>query len=63
MAEVCIAIREMIEHSEKQAEGVIWNEVGKYISISVPKEEIIKEGLHKVVTHRISNQNREVSVE
>ena len=31
--EVCIAVREMIESSEKQVEGVNWNEVGKYISI------------------------------
>ena len=60
--EVVQAVKEMIEQSEKQIESVDWNELSRYLAVTLSKEEIEKEGLQHVLPKRKSNNNRKVSV-
>ncbi len=60
--EVVTAVREMIEQSEDQPEGVDWYEVGKYLAVTMTKEEIKKEGLVNVIPERERGSNRKVTV-
>ena len=52
----------MIEQSENQIESVDWNEISRYLAITLSKEEIEKEGLQHVLPKRKNNNNRKVSV-
>ena len=56
------AVRELVEVSEKQVEGVDWTEVGKYLAIVMTNEEIEEEGLKHVVPKRKTQPNRKVSI-
>ena len=56
--EVYKAIREMVESSEDQPDGVDWLEVGKYLAVTMTKEEIDKEGLVHVLPKRKKGPNR-----
>ena len=60
--EVVTAVREMIEESEDQPEGVDWYEVGKYLAVTMTKDEIRKEGLVNVIPERERGSNRNVTV-
>ena len=60
--EIVMAVREMVESSEKQIEDVDWFEVGKYLAVALTPEEIVREGLERQIPKRKTNPNRKVSV-
>jgi hypothetical protein len=60
--EIGRAVREMVEHSEKQIEDVDWTELSRYLAVTMTKDEIEKEGLQKVIPERKRETNRKVSV-
>ena len=60
--EIIIAVKEMIEESEEEVENVDFNEVGKYLAVTLTKEEIAKEGLEHVIPKRKVDTGRGISV-
>ena len=60
--EVVKAVREMVEGSEDQPDDVEWWEVGKYLAVTMTKEQIEKEGLIHVIPRRKKGPNRKVTV-
>ena len=60
--EIVKAVREMIETCEEQIEDVDWDEVGRYLAITMTKEEVEKEGLQKVIPKRKNGPDRKVTV-
>ena len=60
--EIIISVRQMIEESNECIKDVDWHEIGKYLSISLSKEEIEREGLKHVIPSRRETTGRKVSV-
>ena len=60
--EIIKSVREMIEGSDMEIENVDWKEVGKYLAVSMTKEEIEREGLRKVVPERKGENLRKITV-
>ena len=60
--EVVKAVREMVESSEDQPDDVDWWEVGKYLAVTMTKEEIERERLVHVIPRRKKGPDRKVSV-
>ena len=60
--EILKAVREMIENSEKTVENVDWQEVGKYLAVTMSEKDIEKEGLQHVVPKRKGERRRKVTV-
>ena len=60
--EIVLALREMIEESEREIEDVDWHELGKYIAVTLDKEEVEKEGLRLVVPQRREETGRKISI-
>ena len=52
------AVKEMIENSDLEIENVDWREVGKYIAVMVPQEQIEAEGLDNVIPKRKKRRTR-----
>ena len=60
--ETIIAVRELIEESEEGIQNVNYSEVGKYLAVTLTKEEIAREGLEHVVPKRKIDTGREISI-
>ena len=60
--EIMKAVREMIESSERTVENVDWQEVGKYLAVTMSEKDIEKEGLQHVVPRRKGEGRRRVTV-
>ena len=60
--EIDVAVRELIETSDRDVEGVDWHELGKYLSVSMTTTEIKKEKLQHVIPKRKDETNRAISV-
>ena len=60
--EIDIAVRELIETSDKDVEGVDWQELGKYLAVNMTTEEIVEERLQHVIPKRREETNRKISV-
>ena len=60
--EIVVAVREMIEESEEEIENVNFNKVGKYLAVTLTKEEIAREGLEHVVARRKVETGRDISI-
>ena len=60
--EIAIAVREMVENSKEEIENVNYHEVGKYLAVTLSREEIYNEGLQHVIPKRKVETNREISV-
>ena len=59
--EIEVAVRELIETSENDIEGVDWHELGKYIAVNMTQEDITKEKLQHVIPKR-KESGRKISV-
>ena len=57
-----VAVREIVEDSEKEVQDVEWKEVGKYLAVNMKKEEIEREGLQHVIPKRKQETNRKISI-
>ena len=60
--EIDKAVRELIETSEREIEGVDWYETGKYLAVEMTEEEIKKEKLKTALPKRKGNAKRKVTV-
>ena len=60
--EIITSVREMIEESEMEVEGVDWHEVGKYLAVVMTTEEIEDQGLRLVIPQRKGEKNRTITV-
>ena len=60
--EIVIAVREIMEMSDEMIENVDYNEVGRYLAVSLSKEEIKREGRERVVPKGKIDTGREISV-
>ena len=60
--EIIVALREMIEGSERDVEDVDWHELGKYLAVTLEKEVIEKEGLKLVTPRRKEETGRKISI-
>ncbi len=60
--EIIVALREMIEGSERDVEDVNWHELGKYLAVTLDKGVIEKEGLKLVTPHRKEETGRKISI-
>ena len=60
--EIITSVKELIENSENEIKNVDYCEVGKYLAVTVSKEEIAKEGLTNVVPERKEETGREITV-
>ena len=56
--DIVVAVKEMIMDSDMVIESVNWREISKYIAVMVSQEEIIKEGLEKVIPKRKGRPGR-----
>ena len=60
--EIIISVREMVEESKREIEDVNWHELGKYLAVTMSKEEIEKEGLIHVIPTRKEETGRRITV-
>ena len=60
--EIITAVRELIENSEEEIKNADYEEIGKYLAVTMTREEIVKEGLSHVVPERKIETGREISV-
>ena len=60
--EIGRAVRELIENSEKDVEGVDWHELGKYLAVNMTAGEIAEENLQHVIPKRKEGSNRKITV-
>ena len=60
--EIVTSVKELIESSDKEVENVDYWEIGKYLAVTMPREEIAREGLTNVIPDRIEETGREISV-
>ena len=60
--EIITSVREMIEGSDMEIENVEWSEVGKYLAVVMPREEIDREGWQHVIPNRAGQNNRNITV-
>ena len=56
--EIVVAVKEMIENSDKTVENVDWHEIGKYIAVTMSEESIKKEGLEHVIPRRKAGRRK-----
>ena len=60
--DIIVSVREMIEGSEMEIDNVDWKEVGKYLAVSMTREDIEREGLRKVIPERKGENTRQITV-
>ena len=60
--DIIVSVREMIEGSEMEIDNVDWKEVGKYLAVSMTREDIEREGLRKVIPERKGGNTRQITV-
>ena len=60
--EIIVSIRELIEGATKEMENVDFEEVGKYLAVTLTKEEVKREGLEHVIPKRKVETGREITV-
>ena len=60
--EIIVAVKEMVENSKEVVRNVDYEEVGKYLAVTMSKEEIDSEGLSNVIPKRKKETGREISV-
>ena len=60
--EIIISVRELIESSVKEMDNVDYEEVGKYLAVTLTKEEVKREGLEHVIPKRKIETGREITV-
>ena len=60
--EIIVSVREMIENSKEDIENVDYNEIGKYLAVTLTEEDIAREGLEHVVPKRKVETGRSISV-
>ena len=60
--EIVCSVKDMIMRSQMTIENVNWQEVGKFIAVKVPQEEIEREGLALVVPKRKKNRTRNITI-
>ena len=60
--EIVTSVDEMIRNSENDIETVDYHEVGKYLAVTMSKEEIKKERLEHVIPLRKQETGRKISV-
>ena len=56
------AVRELVETSDRDVEGVDWQEVGKYLAVMMTEGEIMEEKLQHVVPRRRAEIGRKISI-
>ena len=56
--EIVLAVREMIEESERTVENVDWQEVGRYLAVILSEERIKEEKLEHVIPKRKAEGGR-----
>ena len=60
--EIITAVKELVENSEEEAKNVNYEEVGKYLAVTMTRAEIEREGLDDVVPERKVETGREITV-
>ena len=60
--EIVKSVKMMIEHSDLEIENVDYDEVGKYLAVTMSRGDIVKEGLQHVIPDRIGGNNRNITV-
>lgn len=60
--EIITSVKELIESSENEVENVDYGEVGKYLAVTMSRDEITREGLTNVIPERKEETGREISV-
>ena len=60
--EIITSVKEMIKNSKDEVKNVDYEEVGKYLAVTMTKEEITKEGLTEVIPERKIETGRQISV-
>ena len=60
--EIITAVKDMVEKSTENVRNVDYDEVGKYLAVTMSKEEIHKEGLNHVIPERKVETGREISI-
>ena len=60
--EILTSVKELIVNSKEEVEGVDYIEVGKYLAVTMSREDIRREGLANVVPERKEETGREISV-
>ena len=60
--EIIVSVREMIEESAEEIKHVDYVEVGKYLAVTLTKEEVTREGLDHVIPKRKVETGRDISV-
>ena len=60
--EILTAVRELVESSPEEVEGVDYEEIGKYIAVTMKREDIVREGLANVVPERKIETGRDIGV-
>ena len=59
--EILTSVKEMVVNSKEEVEGVDYVEVGKYLAVTMSREDIRREGLANVVPERREETDREIS--
>ena len=60
--EILTAVRELIESSTEEIQGVDYDEIGKYLAVTMNREDIKREGLAHVVPERKVETGRDITV-
>ena len=60
--EIIVSVREMIENSEEVIENADYFEIGKYLAVTLSKEEIDNEKLQHVIPQRKIETNRNITI-
>ena len=60
--EIIKSVEELIENSQEEIKNVDYEEVGKYIAVTVDKERIASEGLSNVIPERKRETGRAITV-
>ena len=60
--EIITSVKELIEQSEDEVKNVDYTEVGKYLAVTMSREEVTREGLSNVIPKRKVETGREISV-
>ena len=60
--EILTSVKELVMNSKEEVEDVDYVEVGKYLAVTMSREDIRREGLANVVPERKEETGREISV-
>ena len=60
--EVITSVKELIENSQEEAKNVDYEEVGRYLAVTMDKDRIVNEGLSHVIPERKVETGRAITV-